>query len=411
MEHTLALAALIQAMVKELAEHHDAGKGLSDYPYQMLDENKWLAARHGLAASSSTCRRATGWGRRSSRAASCDRLREHAEDLGSAAELAGIEDLLARGNGAARQLVVYEANHDLNEVMAEIVDATDGGCMREPIRDWPPSRTLGGSPMASSGPYTGRLPHLFVVCKKCGSEVSPYITECPYCGTRLRKRAPKIERDGTLSEPRAATRPARKPDAPAPGPDAPGEIPGIRAERCAVPTRPGRSWSCRSSGTCCSRSPAAATSRWPARRRGVVAARDDPVPVRERLVRAGRGHLDRRSSARCSSAVTDRSSSSCCSSSAAPAAPRSRSPSTATRPWPSAATGPRSPLLAAWAVPDLLRRRRGEDVEGDLLGVAVIAVLLLALPAAAAEASVVAGLGGALAGLLVGLLLARVSRA
>jgi len=35
-------------------------------------------------------------------------------------------------------------------------------------------------------------PDLFVVCKKCGSEVSPYITECPYCGNRLRKRAPKI---------------------------------------------------------------------------------------------------------------------------------------------------------------------------------------------------------------------------
>jgi membrane associated rhomboid family serine protease len=36
---------------------------------------------------------------------------------------------------------------------------------------------------------------LFVVCKHCGSEVSPYITECPYCGKRLRRRAPKIPRD------------------------------------------------------------------------------------------------------------------------------------------------------------------------------------------------------------------------
>ncbi len=33
---------------------------------------------------------------------------------------------------------------------------------------------------------------LFVVCKQCGSEVSPYITECPYCGHRLRRRAPKL---------------------------------------------------------------------------------------------------------------------------------------------------------------------------------------------------------------------------
>ncbi|MEA2190098.1 MAG: hypothetical protein QOI73_219, partial [Solirubrobacteraceae bacterium] len=37
-------------------------------------------------------------------------------------------------------------------------------------------------------------PDLFVVCKNCNAEVSPYITECPYCGMRLRKRAPKIER-------------------------------------------------------------------------------------------------------------------------------------------------------------------------------------------------------------------------
>ncbi len=48
LEHTLALAALVQAMVKELAEHFESGQQLSRYPYEMLDENKWLAARHGL---------------------------------------------------------------------------------------------------------------------------------------------------------------------------------------------------------------------------------------------------------------------------------------------------------------------------------------------------------------------------
>ncbi len=39
-------------------------------------------------------------------------------------------------------------------------------------------------------------PELSVVCRNCGSEVSPYVTECPYCGTRIRKRAPKLEREG-----------------------------------------------------------------------------------------------------------------------------------------------------------------------------------------------------------------------
>jgi membrane associated rhomboid family serine protease len=43
---------------------------------------------------------------------------------------------------------------------------------------------------------TGSSPELSVVCRSCGAEVSPYVTECPYCGTRLRKRAPKLERHG-----------------------------------------------------------------------------------------------------------------------------------------------------------------------------------------------------------------------
>jgi hypothetical protein len=51
---------------------------------------------------------------------------------------------------------------------------------------------------------------LRVVCKSCGAEVSPYVTECPYCGTRVRKRAPKLERrDGGL-EPKKSRREKRK---------------------------------------------------------------------------------------------------------------------------------------------------------------------------------------------------------
>src|SRR3989454_8950246 len=49
-------------------------------------------------------------------------------------------------------------------------------------------------------------PDLFVVCKNCGSEVSPYVTECPYCGQRVRKRAPKLER-GASEEVEARRRP------------------------------------------------------------------------------------------------------------------------------------------------------------------------------------------------------------
>jgi carboxylate-amine ligase len=123
-EHTIALAALIQAMVKELAEHYEAGNPLSRYPYEMLDENKWLAARHGLGGSlvdlpdigrvpvPELARRLL------------ERLAPHAEELGSTEDLEFIEDILENGNGASRQAVVYAANHDLREVVGEIVAAT-----------------------------------------------------------------------------------------------------------------------------------------------------------------------------------------------------------------------------------------------------------------------------------------------
>jgi len=57
-------------------------------------------------------------------------------------------------------------------------------------------------------------PELSVVCKSCGSEVSPYVTECPYCGTRLRKRAPKLERHGDEITARERRRRLRAPRLP-----------------------------------------------------------------------------------------------------------------------------------------------------------------------------------------------------
>jgi len=123
-EHTLGLAALVQAMVKELAEHFDSGEELSRYPYEMLDENKWLAARHGLEGELVDLPSRDRVRTRELARRLVDRLRGHSQDLGSDAALDGVDDLLEQGNGGARQLVVYEANHDLREVVGEIVEKT-----------------------------------------------------------------------------------------------------------------------------------------------------------------------------------------------------------------------------------------------------------------------------------------------
>jgi carboxylate-amine ligase len=123
-EHTVGLAALVQALIKELCEHFTAGEQLSTYPWEMLDENKWLAARHGLDGDLVDLPESTRVSTRVLARRLVERMREHSQDLGSENELEAVEDLLDRGNGASRQIVVYEANHDLREVMAEIVAAT-----------------------------------------------------------------------------------------------------------------------------------------------------------------------------------------------------------------------------------------------------------------------------------------------
>jgi glutamate---cysteine ligase / carboxylate-amine ligase len=124
-EHTLGLAALTQALVKELAEHFEAGKRLSRYPFEMLDENKWLAARHGLEGELVDLPKQDRVNTRELARRLLDRSREHAQDLGSVDALEAVDDLLQHGNGGERQIVVYEANHDLREVVAEIVAATN----------------------------------------------------------------------------------------------------------------------------------------------------------------------------------------------------------------------------------------------------------------------------------------------
>ena len=111
-------------MVKELAEHYEQGKQLGSYPYEMLDENKWLAARHGLDGELVDLPERRMVPAKELARRLYDRLREHAQDLGGADELEGILDLLEKGTGAARQRVVYEANHDWAELLAEIVKAT-----------------------------------------------------------------------------------------------------------------------------------------------------------------------------------------------------------------------------------------------------------------------------------------------
>jgi glutamate---cysteine ligase / carboxylate-amine ligase len=130
-EDAVALAAYCQALVKLWSERYDKGVEIPSYHRILTTENKWLAARYGLEAPVMDL--ATGRRNRVPVAQLVRRtLRDvepHAAELGSERELEGIREILAHGNGADRQLRVFNANRDIVEVVREIADATEAAAV------------------------------------------------------------------------------------------------------------------------------------------------------------------------------------------------------------------------------------------------------------------------------------------
>jgi glutamate---cysteine ligase / carboxylate-amine ligase len=126
-EDAVALTAYCQALVKFLCEQYDENGSIPSYHRILTTENKFLAGRYGLEAP--VIDLATGRRNRLPIAQLVRRtLREiepHARELGSDRELEGIRDILSRGNGADRQLRVFNANRDIVEVVREIADASE----------------------------------------------------------------------------------------------------------------------------------------------------------------------------------------------------------------------------------------------------------------------------------------------
>ncbi len=130
-EHAVALAAYCQALVKMYSERFDRGDEIRSYHRILTSENKWLAARYGLEAPlmdlATEARNRVPVAQLVRR-----RLKElapHAKELGSEDALDGIREILSRGNGADRQLRVFNANRDLTEVVRAIADATEAAAV------------------------------------------------------------------------------------------------------------------------------------------------------------------------------------------------------------------------------------------------------------------------------------------
>ena len=127
MEDVVAIVAFCQALVKLYSERFDSGWEIPSYHRILTTDNKWLAGRYGLEAPLMDL--ATGRRNRIPVAQLIRRtlkeIEPHARELGSDRELQGIEEILRNGNGADRQLRVFNANRDIVEVASEIAKATE----------------------------------------------------------------------------------------------------------------------------------------------------------------------------------------------------------------------------------------------------------------------------------------------
>jgi membrane associated rhomboid family serine protease len=245
-------------------------------------------------------------------------------------------------------------------------------------------------------------PDLFVICKSCGSEVSPYITECPYCGNRLRKRAPKLDRDQRVAE-----RKARRQAPPLLTRLRRDEIPGIRAEtrpyatillvlaglvgcllwRTSLGTegnlvvigQPGAEWwrlftaafTYPNIGYAMITLGTVGLFGW------LLERRHGPFPVLALFLIGGVGGLAATTAVDPTAVLVG-------------------------------AQGGALAMVCAWATPDLLTLRSGGEVDGDLIGAAVIAVAVALMPLAVDYASWISDAVGIITGFAVGIPLALI---
>jgi carboxylate-amine ligase len=117
-DEALALVAYVQALAKHVVED---GDGAAPHD-ELIRESKWQAIRRGLEARVYTPR---GFAPvRDAVARTLERIAPHAEELGGAAYLTGIERILAGGNSADRQRAAFASGKDVVAVAAELVAET-----------------------------------------------------------------------------------------------------------------------------------------------------------------------------------------------------------------------------------------------------------------------------------------------
>ena len=126
-DETIALAALMQATLAKLYKLHAANQGFRLYRRALVMENKWRAARYGING------KMIDWGKqkevpiRDLILEYLDFVDDVVDELDSREEINYIRTILETGNGADRQLKVFQETGDLKKVVDYIIEETEVG--------------------------------------------------------------------------------------------------------------------------------------------------------------------------------------------------------------------------------------------------------------------------------------------
>jgi carboxylate-amine ligase len=126
-DDTLAIAALIQAVIAKLHTLLRQNITFRVYRRRLLDENRWRASRYGIDGKLIDFGKETEVEARSLLNELLEFVSTEVNDLGTQKEMAHIERIMREGTGADRQLAVWERAQDMKAVVDHIVAETYEG--------------------------------------------------------------------------------------------------------------------------------------------------------------------------------------------------------------------------------------------------------------------------------------------
>jgi glutamate---cysteine ligase / carboxylate-amine ligase len=126
-DDTVAIAALIQAVIAKLFKLLRQNITFRIYRRRLLDENRWRATRYGIDGKLIDFGRETEVDERSLLNELLEFVASEADEFGTQREMVHIERIMSEGTGADRQLAIWKQSQDMKAVVDHIVAETYEG--------------------------------------------------------------------------------------------------------------------------------------------------------------------------------------------------------------------------------------------------------------------------------------------